>query len=313
MPQASGHEAFFSLRLRITVALFMVYVVWGTTYHVLNIAMRSMPPLLMNGARFLAAGAVMLLIARWQRQPWPTAAQWRSAALVGGLMVGGTMSLVIQAQQHGIGTGLMATVVATMPMWLALWTHWGGERVPRSSWAGLCVGVAGAAVLAMEGDFSGNLTSALFAFGAPLCWSVGSYAARKLDMPPPSMASAAQWLAGGALGCALAWFFEPASHHWDWRQTTLDSALAWLYLLFLGTLLSLNAYLWLLQNTSAALAGSYSFVNPVVALWLGVVFGGEQLTGPIYVALPLILLALALIFYGQTLRQWWHGLRKMRD
>lgn len=282
-------------------ALLIVYFVWGTTYHALNVAMQSLPPLLMNGARFLLAGGVMLGLARWQGLAWPSLEQWRQSALIGGLMAFGAMGLVVLAQKMGIGSGLMATVVTTMPMWLALWTRWGGEHVPVTSWLGLVLGVAGAAVLALEGDFSATWLGALFAFGAPLCWSLGSYASRKLSLPGPAMASAAQWLTGGAIGLLVAVLFEPATHSWQIGQTSVASWGAWAYLVVMGTLVTLNAYLWLLKNSSAALASSYSFVNPVVALWVGVALGGEVLTGQVFIALPLILLALALIVYGQPL------------
>ena len=285
-------------------ALLIVYFVWGTTYHALNVAMQTLPPLLMNGARFLFAGAVMLGLARWQGLAWPTALQWRHSVLIGGLMAFGSMGLVVLAQKMGIGSGLMATVVTTMPMWLALWTRWGGEHVPATSWLGLGLGVAGAAVLALEGDFSATWLGALFAFGAPLCWSLGSYASRKLSLPGPAMASAAQWLTGGAIGLLVAVLFEPATRTWQISQTSAASWAAWGYLVVMGTLVTLNAYLWLLKNSSSALASSYSFVNPVVALWVGVALGGEVLTGQVFIALPLILLALALIVYGQPVWRW---------
>ena len=144
-------------RLRLAGALLIVYLVWGTTYFALDVAMQSLPPVLMNGARFAFAGGLMLGIARWQGQAWPSAAQWRASALIGGLMAFGAMVLVVLAQKAGIGSGLMATVVTTMPMWLALWTRWGGERVPATSWIGLVLGAAGALVLALEGDFSTTL------------------------------------------------------------------------------------------------------------------------------------------------------------
>lgn len=291
-------------RIKLITALLIVYIVWGTTYNALNLAMQSMPPLLMNGTRFVAAGAIMLAIARWQRLPWPTGAQWRHSALIGGLMVCGAMGMVVMAQKMGIGSGLMATVVTTMPMWLALWTRWGGEAVPVTSWIGLALGVAGAAVLALEGDFSATWLGALLAFGAPLLWSIGSYASRKLDLPAPAMASAAQWLLGGLMGTAAAALLEPAAQTWSPAQLSLTSALAWGYLVVMGTLVTLNAYLWLLKNTSAALAGSYSFVNPGVALWVGVALGGEVLTGQVFIALPLILLALGFIAYGQPVWRW---------
>ena len=292
----------------LVVALLLVYVVWGTTYFAIGIALQTMPPLLMNAIRFLCAGGVMLLIALRQGHALPTPVQWRNSALVGGLMVFLAMNFIGFAQKLGIGSGLMATVVTTMPMWLALWTRLGGERVPFTSWIGLALGVAGALLLALEGDFSATWIGALLAFGAPLCWSVGSYASRKLSLPAPTMASAAQWFAGGAMGLVVALWFEPLS---ALGQVSARSWAAWVYLLVFGTLVALNAYLWLLQNTSAALAGSYSFVNPAVALLVGVALGGELLTGWVFAALPLIGAALVLILYGKQLQAWWAGRRAL--
>ena len=285
----------------VAVALLLVYGVWGTTYFAIGVALTSMPPLWMNAIRFLGAGGVMLLIALWQGHALPTAAQWRNAAVVGGCMVFLAMNLVGFAQKLGIGSGLMATVVTTMPMWLALWSRWGGERVPLTSWMGLALGVVGALLLALEGDFSATWLGALLAFGAPLAWSLGSYASRKLSQPAAAMAAAAQWLTGGAMVLVVALWCEPVS---ALGQVSARSWAAWIYLLVFGTLVALNAYLWLLQNTSAALAGSYSFVNPAVALLVGVALGGERLTGWVFAALPLIGAALAFILYGQALQRW---------
>ena len=301
MPTFFRAQAQSSRGLAVAVALLLVYVVWGTTYFALGIALETMPPLLMNASRFLCAGVVMLLVALAQGQALPTAAQWRHSALVGGLMVFLAMNCIGFAQKMGIGSGLMATVVTTMPMWLALWTRWGGEPVPATSWWGLALGVVGALLLALEGDFSASVPGALLAFGAPLCWSLGSYASRRRALPAPAMASGAQWLIGGAMGMVVALAVEPVG---ALATVSVRSWLAWGYLLVLGTLVALNAYLWLLQNTSAALAGSYAFVNPAVALLVGVALGGEQLTGWVFAALPLIGAALACILYGRALIHW---------
>ena len=291
--------------LRLATALLLVYGVWGTTYFAIGMALQSMPPMWMNALRFGLAGVLMLGWALARGEALPTRAQWANAAVVGGLMVFGAMALVLLAQANGIGSGLMATVVTTMPMWLALWTRLGGEAVPLTSWVGLGLGVMGAALLALEGDFSANPWAAAAAFAAPLCWSVGSYASRRLDLPAPAMSAGAQWLAGGAMSAAVAGALEPWG---QMAQVTPTAWLAWGYLLVFGTLLTLNAYLWLLQNTTAALAGSYSFVNPAVALAVGVGLGREVLTGWVFVALPLIALALVLIVYGQPLLARWRGM-----
>ncbi len=299
--QAQGRRSWV-----VATALLLVYVVWGTTYFATSIALQTMPPLLMNAVRFLCAGVVMLLIALWQGHALPTAVQWRNSAVVGGLMVFLAMNLIGLAQKLGIGSGLMAMVVTTMPMWLALWTRWGGERVPVTSWIGLGLGVAGAVLLAREGNFSATWLGGLLAFAAPLCWSLGSYASRKLSLPAPAMASAAQWFVGGAMGLVVALWFEPVP---ALSQISAKSWAAWVYLLVFGTMVALNAYLWLLQNTSAALAGSYSFVNPAVALVVGVALGGELLTGWVFAALPLIGAALVFILYGRLLQGLWAGRR----
>lgn len=290
----------------LVVALLLVYVVWGTTYFGLAVALKTMPPLFMNASRFLLAGCLMLLLARRQGVAWPTAAQWRQSALIGCLMVFVAMNLVGFAQKMGIGSGLMATVVATMPMWLTLWTRLGGARVPVTSWVALGLGVAGAGLLALEGDFSATWLGGLLAFGAPLAWSLGSYLSKHADLPQGPMAPATQWLCGGVLGAVTSLALEPVS---AWSHISTTSWLAWLYLVVMGTLVALNAYLWLLQNTTATLAGSYSFVNPAVALLVGVALGGEQLTGWVYLALPLIVAALVLLLFGP---QWVASLRRLK-
>lgn len=298
MPEIFKFQPGHAPTLLIGLALSLVYVVWGTTYFGLAIALQTMPPLFMNASRFVAAGLLMLALARWQGNAWPTRRQWRNSALVGGLMVFLAMNLVGFAQKLGIGSGLMATVVATMPMWLTLWGRLGGDEVPWTSWLAMALGVLGALLLAMEGDFSATWLGAALAFGAPLAWSLGSYTSRRLVLPQGTMAPAAQWLVGGAMGMAASLALEGVT---PWRGISTTSWLAWVYLLGMGTLVALNAYLWLLKHTSGTLAGSYSFVNPAVALLVGVWLGNEHLTGWVYAALPLIVLALVLLLYGQRL------------
>lgn len=298
MPTIFRFSGQIDQRFRVMAALLLVYIVWGTTYFAIDIALRDMPPLWLNASRFVTAGLLMMAWALWRGERWPTARECLHAALAGTLMVFLAMNLVVLAQRAGIGSGLMATVVTTMPMWLALWTRLGGERVPMTSWVGLVLGFAGASVLALEGDFSTTLLGALMAFGAPLAWSLGSFVSRKLSQPSACMAAGLQWLAGGLLSTAAAWTWESPA---PMAQAGAIAWAAWGYLLVMGTLVALNAYLWLLQHTAPALAGSYSFVNPAVALLVGTVWGGEVLTGWVWAALPLMFTALALILYGRSL------------
>ena len=304
-----NRSALTHARVRIALALLLVYIVWGTTYFAIGVALKEMPPLWLNASRFVVAGLLMMAWALWRGERLPTARQWAHATLVGALMVFAAMNLVVLAQRAGIGSGLMATVVTTMPMWLALWSRLGGERVSVTSWAGLALGVAGALLLAREGDFSATVAGGLMAFGAPLAWSLGSFASRKLEQPAPAMAAGVQWLTGGLLGTAAAGLVESPA---PMASAGATAWLAWAYLLVMGTLVALNAYLWLLKHTAPALAGSYSFVNPAVALLVGTLLGGERLTGWVWAALPLIFGALALILYGgalsRALASGWPGL-----
>lgn len=304
-----NRSALAHARVRIALALLLVYIVWGTTYFAIGVALKEMPPLWLNASRFVVAGLLMMAWALWRGERLPTARQWAHTTLVGALMVFAAMNLVVLAQRAGIGSGLMATVVTTMPMWLALWSRLGGERVSVTSWAGLALGVAGALLLAREGDFSATVAGGLMAFGAPLAWSLGSFASRKLEQPAPAMAAGVQWLTGGLLGTAAAGLVESPA---PMASAGATAWLAWAYLLVMGTLVALNAYLWLLKHTAPALAGSYSFVNPAVALLVGMLLGGERLTGWVWAALPLIFGALALILYGgalsRALASGWPGL-----
>lgn len=295
---------------RLMLALATVYIVWGTTYYAIIWVVADIPPLWANGLRFVMAAAVMAAWAVWRGQALPNWAQWRHAAITGTLMVFMAMGAVVYAQKLGVGSGLMATVVATMPLWLALWTRLGGESVSRPAWVGLALGAAGAGLLAFEGDFATSLLGAALAFAAPVCWSLGSWLSRRqarcsedathapaqtAKLAGPAMMAAAQWFFGGALSLFVAFWIEPTP---QWQAVSLEAWLAWAYLTVVGTLLTLNVYLWLLKNTSSALAGSYSFVNPAVALAVGVGLAGEQFTGTLYLALPLILAALLLILHG---------------
>jgi drug/metabolite transporter (DMT)-like permease len=282
----------------IAIALALVYIVWGTTYLVLKWGATAMPPFLLNGSRFVVAGLLMIGLARIKGIDWPSTIVARNAGFVGFMMVSCAMSLITIAHKLGIGSALMATIVTTMPMWLALWTRFGGENVPWTSWLGLSLGAGGAALLTMEGDVSLTPIGAIFAFTGPFCWSIGSYASRKLEQPTGIMAAGFQWFIGGSIALTIGLILEQPK---DLLNAGAGAWAAWAYLVVFGTLIALNAYLWLLQHVSPALAGSYSFVNPAVALVVGVWLGAEQLTGWIYLAFPMVLAALLLILYGPSL------------
>ncbi len=273
-------------------ALLAVYVVWGTTYLALRFGLEGFPPFILNGIRFVIAGAVLFVIARLRQRPLPTRRQWLNAAKVGTVMMVGGVGLVTIAEDVGVGSGIAATAVAVIPVWTALIAGFLGSWPNRLEWVGLAVGLAGVVVLAQEGDFRATAVGAALIIIAPILWALGSVWSTRLDLPTaPTMSTAVQLFAGGAVMLVLG----PLRGE---RMEGMPPPQAWLalaYLIVLGSIVAYTAYVYLLQKVRPALSTSYAYVNPVVAVFVGITIGGEIITGPIYIAMPLILLGVALV------------------
>lgn len=279
-------------RIVMTGALAAVYIVWGSTYLALRYGLEGgFPPFLLNGVRFISAGGILYVALRVRGHAAPSAAQWANAAKVGVLLLVGGVGLVTIAEDLGVGSGVAATAVAVIPMWSALtaglWGNWPGRR----EWLGLATGLAGVVILGLEGDFQASGTGLALVVVAPMLWSFGSVWGTRLDMAPGAMATASQLLAGGV---ALA-VIGPLRGE---RLTAMPEASAWLalaYLTLLGSVVAYTAYQYLLHTVRPALATSYAYVNPVVAVVLGLTLGNETITGPALLALPVILAGVALV------------------
>lgn len=289
---AAQHRPFvLKHRLWLILSLLIVYVVWGTTYLVIRFALEGFTPYWMMALRFLVAGGILMLVLRLRGAALPTPRQWRNAAVVGALLLGGGMGSVALAEES-ISSGLAATLVATSPLWALLFARlWG--RVPhRGEIIGVVVGLVGVVVLSLEGNLQANPGGIVLVLFASASWAFGSTLIRRLDMPEGAMGSAAEMVAGGLVLCGMALLRgEPFP-----SNPTPGSVLALVYLITLGSLAAMLAYGYLLRHVSPTLALSYSFVNPAIALLLGTVIGGEVLTGSALVALPIILVALAFVF-----------------
>lgn len=272
-------------------ALAAVYLIWGSTYLALRYGLEGFPPFLLNGIRFLVAGGSMYVVLRLRGTPAPSKLHWGNASRVAVLLLVGGVGLVTIAEDVGIGSGVAATAVAVIPLWAALVSGLFGTWPTRVEWVGLLVGFLGVVVLAQEGDFSANPKGMALVVVAPILWAVGSVWASHLEFPPPAMATAIQLLIGGAALTVLA----PVRGE---RLTEFPPAAAWIalaYLIVLGSIVAYTAYVYLLHNVRPALATSYAYVNPVVAVVLGVTLGAEVLTGPALIALPLILAGVAMV------------------
>jgi drug/metabolite transporter (DMT)-like permease len=281
-------------RVSIIAALLTVYIVWGTTYLGIRFALESFPPYLLMGIRFVIAGGGLLLFLRLRRSPMPTLKQWRSAVIVGGLLLVGGMGSVAMAEQS-VSSGLAATLVTTAPLWTMLIGLFLGDRPRRTEWIGVLLGIVGVGLLTLEGNLQANPGGVALLVFAPICWALGSVASKHLEMPKGAMGNAAEMLAGGVMLLVLG----AVRGEQIAAVPTPHALLALVYLIIFGSLAAMTAYLFLLKAVQPSLATSYAFVNPVIALALGILLGGEQITGGALIALPVILLGVAFVAFKQ--------------
>lgn len=280
------------------LAIVAVYFVWGSTYLGIRFGLEGFPPLAMNAIRFVVAGGLMYVWLRRRGIPVPTRKQWRNAAaLAGVLLVGGVGSVTI-AEDLGVGSGLVATAIAVMPLWAALWAGLFGQWPVRLEWLGLALGFGGVFLLAQEGDFQSTAAGTFLVIVAPILWAFGSVWSGRLDLPGPSMAIAAEMLAEGAMFTVLSPLFGES---FDGAPST-KAWFALIYLMVMGSLIAYSAYMFLLRTVRPTLATSYAYANPIVAVVLGITLGEETITGPAWIALPVILIGLAVVGYAQRPR-----------
>lgn len=285
-------------------ALLACYLVWGSTYLAIRFALASFPPFFQMGTRFLAAGALLMAWVAWRARRGggaagrrlPTATEWRNALVVGALMLGGGMGLVASAQQH-VGSGVVATFIAVVPMLVCGWGLAFGQRTHWLEVAGMAVGAAGVLLLVRGASFAASPTGLACIAAATLAWSLGSVlSTTRLPLAPGAAGFASEMLCGGAVLMALS---LALGEQFTAPPQPLALA-AWAYLVVFGSLVAFSAYLYLLAHASPAVATSYAFVNPVIALALGVLVGGEALAGGEWLACGVILAGVLLIFRGKT-------------
>jgi drug/metabolite transporter (DMT)-like permease len=256
---------------KVALALASVYLVWGSTYLAIAVGLEGYPPFLMGGLRFLAAGLVLFAFLRWRGEAAPTASQWRNAAFMGVLMMLLGNGLVNVAEQS-VSSGLAAVAVASMPLWAALFGSLRGLRSTGREWLGLAIGFVGVVWLHAGSDISASPTGLIALLLAPIAWAFGSVWSRGRDLPAPFMSTAAQMLCGSvamlALGLVLGERIEGVP--------PLQATLAVAYLAAFGSIVGFGAYVWLLHHVRPALATSYAYVNPPIAVLLGALLLDER-------------------------------------
>jgi drug/metabolite transporter (DMT)-like permease len=280
----------------VLLAFAIVYLVWGSTYLAIRFAVESIPPLLMAGTRFLAAGGALyawcVMRGAWRRDAdsagarWPiqrpNAAQWQGATLTGLYLIAAAYGLVSWAELT-VPSGIVAVVTATTPLWMVVipWAARRTARPPALVLGGVALGLFAQALLFGIGGNAVHKSIDPWGLGAVLlagvAWALGSLRAREADLPDdPFLSSAMQMLTGGAVLVVVGLLVGEGAR-FSLAAVTPRSWLAWLYLVVAGSMVAYSAYLYLLKATSPARASTYAYVNPIVAVWLGWLLAAEPI------------------------------------
>ncbi|HEX2189378.1 MAG TPA: EamA family transporter, partial [Longimicrobiaceae bacterium] len=285
---------------KVLAAFAAVYVLWGSTYLAIRFAIETLPPFLMASARFLLAGAALYAFVRARGTPRPQRVHWRSAAVVGGLLLFVGNGGVVWAERT-VPSGVVALLVAMVPLWMTLleWLRPGGRRPGRRVVLGLAVGFAGMVLLVGPLEIGGaggvDPAGAAVVLVATLAWAVGSIYSRSAQLPDdPLLATGMEMIAGGVL-LAAAGLARGELGAWDPAAVSTASVLAFAYLVTFGSLVGFTAYVWLLRVSTPARVSTYAYVNPVVAVLLGWMIAGEPLNARILGAAAIIVVAVAAI------------------
>jgi drug/metabolite transporter (DMT)-like permease len=293
--EAPANAAPKALDIRVVLAFFAIYFLWGTTFLAIRIAVQEVPPLFAAGSRFFVAGVMLYGFMRLRRQPPPTRAQWRGLALLGVLMFVAEYGPLFWAEKY-VPSGIASVLEATLPlitMALEVWV----VRRQRFHWpllAAIMMGFLGvSALLFHNGEQHFGIIPCIAILAGATCWSLGSVLNRSLDLPAslPLTSGAAMMLGGGMLLALSATFGEmhPFPH------VSMRAVWALLYLIVFGSFLGFTAFVWLLSRMPATRISSHAYVNPVVAVALGYFVAGEGITTRTLIGTALVLAGVVLI------------------
>ena len=286
-------------RGRIIAAFAAVYVIWGSTYLAIRFAVETTPPFLMAAIRFLVSGLILYGFARIRGTAKPTTSHWKSATIVGALLLVGGNGAVVWAEQT-VPSGITALIVAILPFWIVIleWALPGHRKPTPGIIAGLIVGIIGLGILLgpaiMSQKSEMSATGGLILILGSLSWALGSLYSKHARMPSPLLTTGMEMLSGGVLLLVCAFILREPSN-FDWRAVSTPSLLGLLYLTTFGSLVGFTAYIYLLDHVPASRVATYAYVNPVVAVVLGWFIGHEPLTIRTLVAAAVIIGAVALI------------------
>jgi len=301
-PRARGGQGAIGRKARLITAFATVYLVWGSTYLAIRVAIETLPPFLMAGVRFAVAGAVLYGWARLRGAARPTIAEWVGGTVAGVLLLAGGNGGVVWAEQT-VASGLTALVIGSEPLWVVLmdWARPHGRRPGLVTGLGLGIGFAGVALLVAPTWDDGaavHPAGAVVLTLASISWAAGSIVSRTASAPAsPALGTGQKMLAGGGVLILMA-LISGELHRFHVADVSTRSLLALAYLIVAGAIAAFSAYLWLLRHTTLARASTYAYVNPVVATVLGRLVLHEPLTPRTLVAAAIIVTGVFVITRG---------------
>jgi drug/metabolite transporter (DMT)-like permease len=275
--------------------LAAVYIIWGTTYFAIKVAITGVPPFLLVATRFLTAGG-LLLGWQWLRgKPMPRPRQWLSAGIIGLLLlVAGNGSVTLA--ERWVSSGAAVALIAVMPLATALWSGLFGEWPHRLEWSAIVLGAVGAALMLTGRDLQASLAGTLIILGGVSCWSLGTVLSRRIDAPPGPSGFGAEMLVAGGVGLLISLALGERLH----GPPPPRAVAAWLYLVVFGSIIAFSAYRYLVERVSATLAATYAYVNPPVGLLVGWSLGHESFSPQLLLGLPIVLAAVGLHAWVHT-------------
>ncbi|WP_157248638.1 EamA family transporter [Nonomuraea typhae] len=283
-------------------ALAIVYVVWGSTYLGIGVAVESLPPMLSGAMRFTVAAVLLggfLLLRHGKRAFRMSRREFLGAAVAGLLLLTLGNGMLAVAEQT-ISTGLAALLVASVPLWLVVFRFLVRDRPKALTLAGVLVGLGGVAALSLTGAQGASATGIVIVLLASVSWAIGSFLAGRIAMPANALATAAVEMLVGGIGLAL--LGTGLGERLDLAAVTPRSWVALAYLILVGSLVGFTAFSWLLGNAPISLVATYAYVNPAVAVALGALVLGEAITSQIMIGGLIILVGVALVISTERKR-----------
>jgi drug/metabolite transporter (DMT)-like permease len=297
------------MKIKIWVSLLLVYVFWGSTYLAIRYAVETIPPFLMAGTRFLIAGLIFFVWRRLAGDPAPTRKQWLSAGVIGLLLLLGGNGMISWAEQK-VPSGIASLLIGSVPLWMTVIEAIlpGGARPNWIGVLGLLAGFSGIALL-IGPDLTGveqfglqPLSIALLLFAA-LSWSLGSIYGRHAELPSSGLLGTSMEMLVGGVGLILLGSVTGEWRSFNLSQVAIRSLAGWAWLVIFGSMVAYSAYTRLLRNASLALVSTYAYVNPLIAILLGSLLGGELLTTRILVAAFIIIGSVLVVNLGQRIKR----------